>query len=324
MKAVFIAFAFVVVCTAALSDSQVKSALLDVLKSYNTYASTILSDRINDQSRVANLDNYIHALKKERNTMQNPQAPLRQPYKIMTPSLANLISKAKEYTTTAVRDHTHVPNTSTSELMLMRGLQQKTKSANRALRDTQQMPSDTSRRLASLESLVSTMDRITRNLQSPEKEATFQHAHAQSRMLHRLDHMLDKTNGRLEEAKQRKFENMMNTMMHYHLNDPHYYDELHDHLLAHHLSRARDESDFADHVAHNILYNRLGTHLADEDQLNNYIATTAARDLATQSRTNHLNQLHNRITSAAAAATTASSTASSTASTTASTTTAQQ
>ena len=133
-------------------------------------------------------------------------------------------------------------------------------------------------------------------MNSPVKEATYQHAHAQSRMLHRLDHMLDKTNGRLEEAKQQKFENMLNTMMHYHLNDPHYYDELHDHLLEHHLARAADESDFADHVAHNVLYNRLGTHIADEDQMDNYLARSAARDLAIEARTNHLKALDSRLT----------------------------
>jgi hypothetical protein len=110
-------------------------------------------------------------------------------------------------------------------------------------------------------------------------------------MLHRLTHALDKTNGRLNEAKQDKFEKMMDTMMHHHLNDPHYYDELHDHLLSHHLSRAQNEEDFADHVAHNVLYNRLGTQIADEDQLNSYVANYASRDLATQARTSHLNQL---------------------------------
>jgi len=288
----------------AATNAEIKKNMIDALKIFSPYAATIAEDRINDQSREIEMQNFVDYLKDMRKAAAAPEQPLKQPYKINNPALAKLVARGEFYYNTAQRDHTHVPNTSPNEMMFMRQLQQSAKSANRALNKERELPSNTSKRLADLESLVNQMDRITRNLRSPAKEATYQQAHAQSRMLHRLDHMLDKTNGRLERAKQEKFENMLNTMMHYHLNDPHYYDELHDHLLEHHLARATSESDFADHVAHNVLYNRLGTHIADEDQMNNYLARNAARDLAVQSRTEHLNQLNSRIINAQAAATT--------------------
>jgi len=314
-----IAFLLLVVCIHAASTDEMKDAMMDALRVYSPYGANIVQDRINDQSRALEMESYVDFLKNMRDEATANELPLRQPYKIMNPALANLVAKSDFYYNTAQRDHTHVPNTSPNEMMFMRKLQQSAKSANRALSKQPELPSNTAQRLADLQSLVDKMDRITRNLRSPAKETAYQNAHAQSRMLHRLDHMLDRTNGRLEQAKQEKFENMLNTMMHYHLNDPHYYDELHDHLLEHHLARATSESDFADHVAHDVLYKRLGTHIADEDQMNNYLARNAARDLAVDYRTEHLNQLSNRINEAKAAATAPAAPASTPASTHAST-----
>jgi len=225
------------VCGATKTSKEMRDAMLDKIGYYSDYAKVIMQDRIADQERIDELDSFIDKLKDERKEAAKTELPLRQPYKIMNPRLANLVAKGDLYNKVAKRDHTHVPNTSPNELMYMKQLQRSVKNANKALSRPAQLPSNTSKRLGDLQSLVDQMDRITRNLKSPAKEATYQHAHAQSRMLHRLDHMLDKTNGRLEQAKQEKFENMLNTMMHYHLNDPHYYDELHDHLLEHHLAR---------------------------------------------------------------------------------------
>jgi len=292
MRIVLLVLCLSLTCFAdELSDS------VNRVRQVNPFAADTIVDRLRVQKDSYNLDKLIA---QERSNLQDyttPVPPLKTPFKVMTPSLNNLIVRAQRYTNTAKQEHTHVPNTSTSEMMFMQQLQHTAKKADKALNKPVVNSADTSARLQSLQRLVNQMSRISANLKSPEKEQAYTHAHAQSRMLHRLSHVMDKTNGRLEAAKQHKFNTMLDTMVHHHLNDPHYYDELHDHLLAHHLARAKNQNDFADHVAHNVLYHRLGTHIADEDQLNNYLATNAARDLAIQARTQNLNGLNSRIIS---------------------------
>ena len=150
------------VCGATKTSKEMRDAMLDKIGYYSDYAKVIMQDRIADQERIDELDSFIDKLKDERKEAAKTELPLRQPYKIMNPRLANLVAKGDLYNKVAKRDHTHVPNTSPNELMYMKQLQRSVKNANKALSRPAQLTSNTSKRLGDLQSLVDQMDRITR------------------------------------------------------------------------------------------------------------------------------------------------------------------
>ena len=103
-------------------------------------------------------------------------------------------------------------------------------------------------------------------LESPAQTALHQHAHAQSRTLHRLSHVLEQMNENADEDRQRRNDDMMSVLLHAHLEDPEYHDSLHDHLLAHHLSFATHHpQEFDQHIADHLLYHDLGRHVEEDD-----------------------------------------------------------
>ena len=146
----------------AITDAQLQDSLLSSLRTFSPYAGNVAEDRMNTQRRENEMEDFVHHLKKLRNESTTRDIPLRQPFKIMNPALANLVAKSEFYYNTAQRDHTHVPNTSPNEMMFMRQLQHSAKNANKALNKPRELPSNTSKRLSDLQSLVDQMDRITR------------------------------------------------------------------------------------------------------------------------------------------------------------------
>jgi len=97
--------------------------------------------------------------------------------------------------------------------------------------------------------------------ETEEQQAMFARAAGQSQMLHRVAHAIDRlaVNSQNDFDRKVKYDNMLNTLMHDHLNDPRYHDTLHDHLLAHHLGTyPHSDAEFNEHLAQHMLYSDVG------------------------------------------------------------------
>jgi len=97
--------------------------------------------------------------------------------------------------------------------------------------------------------------------ETEEQQAMYARSAGQSQMLHRMAHAIDRLaiNSQNDFDRKVKYDTMMNTLMHDHLNDPRYHDPLHDHLLAHHLAGyPHSDAEFNEHLAQHMLYHDVG------------------------------------------------------------------
>jgi len=120
--------------------------------------------------------------------------------------------------------------------------------------------------LNALSHLTNQMHSIADALESPEENVLHRNAHAQSRMLHRMNHVLEAMGDEMDAKKQAHYERMMSVLLKQHLSDPDYRDSLYYHLADHanRLNRARRDEEFADQLNRGLLYRDLNTHVGDE------------------------------------------------------------
>jgi hypothetical protein len=250
---------FVALCTAATYD-------------FNKLLKPVEADYVMTQQNIAEVGSGLGTLrdlyKNLRNNaysddyLSNP-TPRATPHSAKTiEQLAHNMKKLRK----SLLKPQDVPEGSTPEEMmlfqrLLGGLKRtsRKRDAEPAMHEASQVEIDSLQRLADQVNLVAN------DLESPEENALHAHAHAQSRMLHRMNHVMDAMSGEMESEKQRHYEDMMSTLLHQHLADPDYHDSLHDHLLAHHLARSHQDDEFVDHLTHHMLYNNLDNKVQDED-----------------------------------------------------------
>ena len=115
--------------------------------------------------------------------------------------------------------------------------------------------------LNAMSHLTDQIHSIATVLESPEENALHRNAHAQSRMLHRMNHVMDAMSDEMDAQKRGHYERMMSVLLQQHLSDPDYHDSLFDHL--HHHQRAlklrhdlRNDA-FADQLSRGLLYRDL-------------------------------------------------------------------
>lgn len=96
--------------------------------------------------------------------------------------------------------------------------------------------------------------------ETDEQEEMFARSSAQSQMLHRMVHAIDRLalNTQNDFARKVSYDRTMNELMHQHLADPRFHDGLHDHLLAHHLTQAHTDDEYNEHLAQHLLYHDAG------------------------------------------------------------------
>lgn len=116
--------------------------------------------------------------------------------------------------------------------------------------------------------LTEQMHEVANTLESPEVNALHDHAHGQSQLLHRMTHVMDAMSEEMDTEKKRNYEDMLTTLLHQHLADPDYHDPLHDHLLAHHLTRNHRDEEFVDHLTHHMLYHDLDRRVQHDADYN--------------------------------------------------------
>jgi len=175
-----------------------------------------------------------------------------------------------------------VPSGSTpQEMMLFQQLLSGIKRTSRKKDAAPAMHTASPQQLNAIQSLTDQINEVSNTLESPEQNALHQHAHAQSRLLHRMNHVLDAMGDELDSEKKRNYEEMMTTLMHQHLSDPDYHDSLYDHLLAHHLvaTRHRDH-EFNDHLTHHLLYHDLDSHIGHDFDVNDGLGAVLSNPLA--------------------------------------------
>lgn len=111
--------------------------------------------------------------------------------------------------------------------------------------------------------------------ETDEQEEMFARSNAQSQMLHRMAHAIDRLalNTQNDFARKVGYDRTMNALMHQHLEDPRYHDGLHDHLLAHHLTQPHTDDEYNEHLAQHLLFHDAGRtpeyeYLASDRQYN--------------------------------------------------------
>jgi hypothetical protein len=254
-----------------------------------------LIDRHNKQrERLQQLkdmrENVLHMTDEEREV----HAPQPQPYPIMSPHLNRLLVQTRNLRRDIQDNHVHTPGSSPAEHMLYDNLYRDIKSASRALAKdpTPAIPDPAMK--GSIAKLTRQISQIGGNLEGKEATEMHQKAHAQSRMLHRMTHALAALGSSLEARKRQNYEGMMGILLQHHLEDPHYQDDslydhllthyqddsLYDHLLTNHLTNERNKEDYADHVAHSLLYHRLDQHIGDDADQTTHLARYAALPMA--------------------------------------------
>jgi len=120
-----------------------------------------------------------------------------------------------------------VPSGSTpEEMMLFQQLLSGIKRTSRKKDAAPAMHTASNTQLNTIQALTDQINEVSNSLESPEQNALHQHAHAQSRLLHRMNHVLDAMGDELDSEKKRNYEDMMTTLMHQHLSDPDYHDSL--------------------------------------------------------------------------------------------------
>ena len=154
---------------------------------------------------------------------------------------------------------------SPEEMMLYHKLLSGLKRTSRSSRAVPALRAASQEQVAALSGLTEQINALSRGLESAEVGELHRRAHAQSRLLHRMTHVLDAMGDELSAGKRRHYETLLSTLLDQHLSDPDYRDGLSPHLLAHHLVRSRGDAEFGEHLARHVLYGSLDRPLGVDD-----------------------------------------------------------
>jgi hypothetical protein len=183
--------------------------------------------------------------------------------------MKELVDGLKHVRKSLLKPHKPQPGSSPQEMMLFHQLFE---SLRKSPRPASAIPVERpvhKDQLRAYERLMEQAHNLGDELESPEATVLHHHAHAQSRVLHRLSHLMETMNDGMDEKRARRYDDMLTVLMHHHLDDPDYHDPLHDHLLAHHLSFAsHTPREFDDHLANHLLYHDNGRHMEEDEDHN--------------------------------------------------------
>lgn len=195
------------------------------------------------------------------NTPMRPAAPQT------LSAITQLTTNMRKLRKSLLKPAEEQPGQSPEEMMLYHKLLSGLKRTSRSSHATPAMRPASQEQLDALSRLTQQLHDVSSVLESPETNALHRQAHGQSRLLHRMTHVMDAMSGEMSASRQRHYESLLNTLLDQHLSDPDYHDSLHDHLLAHHLLRSTRDGEFTDHLTHHMLYNSLDNALPSDGAL---------------------------------------------------------
>jgi hypothetical protein len=210
-----------------------------------------------------------------------PPPPRANP--VLSPLFDDLVKSLGGVKKVLDKEHTEHPADDPAQMKMYGKLMSNLRKSHRRLDFSAPKPAATSKEIGAIKNLIYQQSQVESRAETPEQLAMHQKAHAQSRIIHRLSHAVERMSDTFDDDQRERYEHMLALLMHGHLSDPYYHDDpLHDHLLAHHIARKHRDDEFADHLAHHVLFSNLDNHIEHDHDIDRQVGSILAQPLTLQ------------------------------------------